>query len=256
MAKQDNSRKRGGKGDFDFKMDFDSTIEGLNVDLEGLGFDIDFDDEAEETRYLKPRINPSKSKFLTTDTAKKLAKQVLPDFGTRFDVVASGAFVFGEFLEELFYAHRIVAKRLTIATLSLNEDNIAQLVSLAYQGYIQKFDLIISHYFYANERHTLIPLLYKFLDHNDGFQLAVASTHAKVALFETVGGRKVIIHGSANLRANGNIEQFTIEENPELHDFYAGILDDIVRKYQTIDKAVRGKELWRTVEREEENHGK
>ncbi len=254
MAKREK-RDSEGKGRFDFKLDFDSTIEGLDVDLEGLGFDIDFDSEAEATRYLKPRINPSKSQFLTTDTAKALAQQVLPDFGTRFDVVASGAFVFGEFIEALFYAHSIVAKRLAIATLSLNEDNIAQLASLANQGYIQQLDLIISHYFYANERHSLVPLLYEFLDRNDGFQLAVAGSHAKVTMFETEGGRKVVIHGSANLRANGNIEQFTIEENPELYDFYAGILDSIIDKYQTIDKAVRGKELWRTVEREEADNG-
>lgn len=247
--------KRQGKDGMKLDFDFDRLIEGLDVDLEGLGFDLDLDGEAEASRYMKPRINPKKSKFLTSDTARNLAERVYPDFGERYDCLVSGAFVFGDFIEQLFSVHDIAAKRMTVSTLSLNEDNIASLANLAYAGRMERLDLIVSHYFYANERHGLIPLLYEFLDHNDGFQLAVASTHAKMVLFETAGGRKVVIHGSANLRANGNIEQITIEEHPELYDFYTEALDGVVEKYRTIDKAVRGRELWRAVEGKEASHG-
>ena len=38
----------------------------------------------------------------------------------------------------------------------------------------------------------------------------------------------MVIHGSANLRSSGNIEQFTIEENPELYDFYEDLFENII----------------------------
>lgn len=54
------------------------------------------------------------------------------------------------------------------------------------------------------------------------------------------------MHGSANLRSNGNIEQFTIEENAELYDFYDGIFSKIEEAYHTIKKPVR-KQLYNTI---------
>lgn len=77
----------------------------------------------------------------------------------------------------------------------------------------------------------------------------MAAIHTKTAQFETLGGRKIVIHGSANLRSSGNIEQFTIEENPAIYDFYDTVFDKILERYATIKKAVRGKELWREIER-------
>ena len=88
------------------------------------------------------------------------------------------------------------------------------------------------------------PLQYRKLDFGNKFQLSIASVHTKTAQFETLGGRKVVIHGSANLRSSGNIEQFTIEENPELYDFYDEHFTRIVDKYATIRKPIRGNSLW------------
>ncbi len=245
-------KRPAGADKLNINLGFDSLIEGLDVDLEGLGFDLDLDGEAEASRYMKPRINPKKSKFLTSDTARNLAERVYPDFGERYDCFVSGAFVFGDFIEALFYRFGIHAKRLIVATLSMSPENLASFVNLARNGMMERFDLIVSSYFYANERHEQIPLIYEFLDRNDAFQLAVAGTHCKTVQFETEGGRKIVLHGSANLRSNGNLEQFTIEENPDLYDFYAEVYDDIIAKYKTINKEVRGRELWRTVQREEE----
>lgn len=58
------------------------------------------------------------------------------------------------------------------------------------------------------------------------------------------GGRKILIHGSANLRSSGNIEQFTAEENPELYDFYDENFTKILDTYATIRKPIRHTRLW------------
>jgi hypothetical protein len=77
--------------------------------------------------------------------------------------------------------------------------------------------------------------------------MAVAFVHTKVIAFETKGGRKIVIHGSANLRSSGNVEAFTIEENPELFDFYVGIYDGILERYATVNKASTRRELWHEI---------
>lgn len=48
----------------------------------------------------------------------------------------------------------------------------------------------------------------------------------------------------ARTYSSGNIEQFTIEENPELYDFYDEHFSRIVEKYATIRKPIRGTSLW------------
>ena len=69
----------------------------------------------------------------------------------------------------------------------------------------------------------------------------------KTCLIETLGGKKVIIHGSANLRSSANIEQFTIEENPELYMFYCEIDNNILSTYSTINKEIRGEQLFSAI---------
>ena len=53
-----------------------------------------------------------------------------------------------------------------------------------------------------------------------------------------------MIHGSANLRSSGSIEQFTIEENRKLFDFYDEQMKKLIDKYATIRKPVRNRNAW------------
>lgn len=131
-----------------------------------------------------------------------------------------------------------------ISTLSLSQNNVDSLHTLMDKGYIEELNLIISVYFWGNERRSLVPYIYKQLDIGDRFQLAVAGVHTKTVHFETLGGRKIIMHGSANLRSSGNIEQFTMEENPELYDFYDDHFNRIIDKYATIRKPIRNSKAW------------
>lgn len=228
--------------------DFDFGNIGV-PDIDFSQFDILGEDDHEETRYMKPKAhNPHQSRYIIYDNAVKLAKELKLDFGERSDVIVGGNFIFGDFIEAYVTTHMAKCKKMTISTLSLSQNNVDSLQNLLELGYVDELDLIVSVYFWSNERHALIPYIYDKLDIDNKFQLAVADIHTKTAQFETLGGRKIVIHGSANLRSSGNIEQFTIEENPGIYDFYDGVFDDIIEKYATINKPIRRKALWQQLE--------
>lgn len=222
-------------------------IGGMELpDIDAAYFDIiDIGDSQEtESRYTKPKVYRTAPDFVMYDNAVKLAKDIKVDFGQRADALVSGNFIFGDFIEALLTEHDIKARAMTVSTLSLSQNNVDSLHNLITAGYIDELNLIVSAYFYANEIRSLIPYIYRKLDIDNRFQLAVAGIHTKTCQFTTAGGRKILIHGSANLRSSSNIEQFTIEENPELYDFYDGVFSKIVEKYATIRKPIRGNSLW------------
>lgn len=201
-------------------------------------------DETEETRYTLPKVVPMKEDFVLYDNAQKMARELRLGFGERFDAFVSGSFIFGDFIEAYLTTQNACAKKMTISTLSMSQNNVDSLHTLMEKGYIEELNLIISVYFWGNERSSLIPYIYKQLDIGDRFQLAVAGVHTKTVHFETLGGRKIIMHGSANLRSSGNIEQFTMEENQELYEFYDDHFNRIIDKYATIRKPIRNSKAW------------
>lgn len=223
-----------------------------------LGFEIpDFDPgaftiaamdlEEIEPRYTKPNLRVVRQSHIMYENAVKLAKELRVDFGHRSNALLAGSFIFGDFIEAFFTTHQIKTAELTISTLSISQDNVDSLANLLNWGYVDKLSIVISAYFYYNEIRQLIPYIYKTLDIDDRFQLAVAGIHTKTCQFETTGGRKIIIHGSANLRSSGNIEQMVIEENPEFFDFMKAEMDIILNRYETIKKPIRNSELWNRV---------
>jgi hypothetical protein len=223
---------------FDYK---DQCAVELDIDMssfDGLEF------SEEQTRYIKPKAMIYDPRLVKYENAKKLAKEHYLDFGQRIDCIVAGSFIFGDYLEAYLTEYNVLAKEMIITTLSMSQDNIDSLNALMEHKYIDKLSIIISDYFYSHERHRAIPYIYKMLDKDDRFQLSVAGIHTKTCQFLTEGGRKVVMHGSANLRPSQNLEQFTIEENPALYDFYYETFKKIEDKYHTINKAVRVKKLW------------
>ncbi|MCX6222467.1 MAG: hypothetical protein NTZ69_15960 [Bacteroidia bacterium] len=230
-----------------------NNIESEVLEFEMPDFDVDFDLDAfdirdtseDETRYTKPRIyRPAPQSNIKYDNAVILARDLRLEPGGRTNVIVSGSFIFGDFIEAYIVEHNIKIQKMTISTLSMSQENVDSLANLINGGFVEELNLIISHYFFSHERHALIPYIYQTLDIDNRFQLAVAGTHAKTVIFDTLGGKKIVIHGSANLRSSSNLEQFTIEDNPELFDFYDDYQERIIAKYQTINKPVRVKPLW------------
>jgi hypothetical protein len=201
------------------------------------------------SRYITPPpCHQIEESFLKYKYAADLAKDVVIDKGVRHFVIIDGTFVFGDFIEALIVEKNYLVKHMLISTLSMNQNNVDSLKNLIVGDYVQNLDLIVSDYFYSHERHELVPYLYEKLDIDDKFQLAVAGTHCKICAFETECGKKIVIHGSSNLRSSSNIEQFIIEESEAIYDFNKEIHDNIVEKYKTIKKSLRYKKLWAEVE--------
>lgn len=235
----------------DYNIDFDfggADFGELEFNLDDWDF-LDVEEEF-ETRYMRPRVYKRKASTLKARNAIKLADELQIDKGERIDCIVDGSFEFADFIARYIVnsaERNNHIKKLTISTLSMNEENIVSLAQILQMGLVDEMVLVISAYFYSHERHDKIPMIYNLLDRENKFQLAVASTHTKTAQWETHNGEKIIIHGSANLRSSSNIEQITIEENPDLYDFYDDAFGKIADKYGTIKKELRGRELWRTL---------
>lgn len=233
-------------------------IEELNFDLDipDMDFDISISDNGFDNRYMKSKVAKEiPAHKLKYSNALKLAKKIKIDKGIRYDVIVSGNFIFGDFIEAFITTNNAKCLQLTISTLSLDQNNVDSLVNLMKGNYVDQLNLIISDYFYAHERGSLIPYIYDNLDKEGRFQLASASSHTKITMFETLGGKKIVMHGSANLRSSSNIEQFTIEENPGLYDFHFEYHNRIIEKYMTINKEIkrnkslRGEALWKEIKK-------
>lgn len=238
-----------GKEDFSFDI---GTPDFGNLGYEDVDkslFNFDSGDFAFEDRYLKPKASGIlHSEQVLYDNAEKLASKIEIGEGERADVIVSGAFIFGDFIEAYITQRECHCLKMTISTLSLSQDNVDSLRNLLVGGYVDKLDMVVSAYFYSNEIRTLIPYMYRQLDIDDKFQLAVCGTHTKTTTFETEGGKHIVVHGSANLRSSANIEQFTIEDNKELYDFYENCFGKIVENYSTIQKPIRVSKLWKLLD--------
>jgi hypothetical protein len=221
-------------------IEFEFTEDFSDVELE---IDVEF-----ETRYIKPPKTKEIAEInLKYSDAQKLSRDFRLGECNRYFVIVNGSFYFGDFIEAFIVDRNLHVKELTISTLSMNENNVDSLANLIKGNYVDQLNLIVSDYFFAHERNNLIPYIYEKLDVNNSFQLAVAGTHCKTCILETHCGKFVVIHGSANLRSSGNIEQFVIESNKELYDFNHEYQKAIIDKYKTINKSIRSKTLWQTV---------
>ena len=236
-------------------MDFNFNIPELEIDLD-LSLNIG---NSLNNRYQKSKdVKELPQGMVKYSNAKKLAKDTNLFECSRYNCIISGNFIFGDYIEALLVEHNIKCSSMTISTLSMDQNNVDSLNNLLEGDYLEELNLIVSDYFYSHERGALIPYIYNSLDINNKFQLAVAGSHTKICLMQFEDGRKVVIHGSANLRSSSNIEQFVVEVNEELYDFWLEYHKDILKEYATINKdvkkqkSIRGKRLWQVVQQREE----
>lgn len=229
------------------------SAEGFELDMGDLSANFNLaanPDELEfDSRYIKPPYKPEiQEAMLVYKNAEKLAHDIKMTPGARYYIVVDGTFYFGDFIEALIVRNNWLIPEMTISTLSMNENNVDSLANLLKGDYVQKLNLVVSAYFYSHERAGMIPYIYDNLDIDNRFQLAAASSHCKLAMFETDSGLKITMHGSANLRSSSNIEQLMVEENPELYQFNKDIQDRIIETYKTINHQVRRNTLWQAVQ--------
>lgn len=200
-----------------------------------------------KSRYISPK-EPKEidERFLKYKNAEELVEYMDFKENKRYFVFVDGSFFFGDFIEAFIVKKNVHVKKMTISTLSLNQENIDSLANLINGGFVDELNLIVSHYFYAHNRDS-IKYIYDTLDIDGKFQLSVAGSHCKICCFETVNNRKFVVHGSANMRSSSNIEQIMFEENNDLYDFTDEVQSSIVDTYKTINKEVRYNKLWNAV---------
>jgi hypothetical protein len=244
--REDKEHMALGEGfNFDFKTDFD-----LNFNI-GLS-------NAVDTRYMKARkAKPIPTERIKYSNAKKLAEKIKIEDNVRWDVIVPGNFIFGDLIEAIIMENDAKITEMTVSTLSLDQNNVDSFKNLFVWNRLDKLNLIVSDWYYAHERKGLIPYIIDELDIDNKFQLAIAGIHSKIVLMETLGGKKIVMSGSANLRSSDNIEQFTIEENKELYDFHKEWNKTIIENFCIINKKHkrlenhRGKALWEILNRKQ-----
>lgn len=212
----------------------------------GEGEEEDMNDEEHECRYIRPVMRPIPRRAVKYDKAAAFARELgMLNEGERIDTIISGKFIMGDFIEAYFVEHDMHTERLLISTLSYNENNVDSLRNLLEGGYVDRLDMVVSAYFFAHERNTLIRYAYEQLDdESNRFQLAVCNAHSKTYQWITDEGQHIVCHGSANLRSGANFENMVFEENAQTFQFFADFYDDILRLYPTIQKGKKYTRTW------------
>ncbi len=152
----------------------------------------------------------------------------LPGRGEHTHCVVRGDFVLCDLIEAIVRA-RGGCRTVTVASLGLNEGNVATFCRLLDAGLIGHLDLVLSHYFGRVDSHThLARAQADLVQSGRACRLAIARSHAKVVLLDTLAGDCFCIEGSANLRASCNVEQFVITNDREVFAFHEAWLAELL----------------------------
>lgn len=180
---------------------------------------------------IKHKIKECKVKY---QNAIELIRELgdIPNENEAIYVWLQGNFVFGDFFVQYISENELDIKDLTIITLSIGYENIAALSALIENGWVERINFLVSGYFLRTEKikHTKsIQLLEKAVE-NPQFKVYSSNTHQKICLMELVDGRKLVFHGSANMKGSQNFEQLMFENNSYLYDFNYKYFQQLIQK--------------------------
>jgi hypothetical protein len=117
------------------------------------GFDLEHlpgRDGIETQVYRKPLLY--RPQGCAYDHAEDFAKEIVLDGEHETFAFVSGNFVFGDFVEALVAMGKLSVKRMSLMTLSLNDENIDSIRNIIEWEPVERFDLVLSDYWYAHER--------------------------------------------------------------------------------------------------------
>lgn len=188
-----------------------------------------------ESRFLK-RVRHAETlretrvarRFVKPENARAVLPH-LPGPGEQTHCVVRGDFVLCDLIEAIV-RDRGGCGTLTVASLGLNEGNVAAFCGLLDAGLIEHLDLVLSHYFgRVDSKTSFARAQTDLLRSGRACRMAVARSHAKVVLLPTAAGEWLCIEGSANLRASCNVEQFVITNDREVFAFHLDWLGELLR---------------------------
>ncbi len=154
---------------------------------------------------------------------------VLPAEGESLHAVMAGRYDLMHLLAALIDRIGIIDQA-RIATLSYNGRNLAEMLALIDGGKVKTLTLLCSAFFRDHNKELWEETLSEFRDR--GQRAAAARSHAKIVTMAVAGGARYALEGSANLRSNGNREQFALFRDAALHDFHATWIDQLVSKHE------------------------
>jgi hypothetical protein len=123
-----------------------------------------------------------------------------------------------------------LARGVRIATLSYNGRNLQEMLGILDAPDPPRLTLLCSAFFRDHNKELWEETLEAF--RGRGQRCAAARTHAKVITLDLAAGIKLSLEGSANLRSNGNREQFVLVNDAGLHDWHAAWIDDLVAQHE------------------------
>lgn len=235
-------------------------LPSVDLELSDLGFDSDLHDFVSDVDVYEQRVYNreivKRPQTVCYEYAMDFANQVVLDDKTETFAFVSGNFVFGDFVEALVDTRRLSVKRMSLMTLSLNDENIDSIRNTIEWENVERLDLVVSDYWFTHERFKggLVDYLFNEL-RVPGMELnvAFAAVHCKTWCIETRNGHYLTIQGSANLRSSRNIEQVHISPSRDLFNFVDGFTQECINAYETVNhgnsriKGVRSGQLWQAV---------
>jgi hypothetical protein len=160
--------------------------------------------------------------------AKKITEQI-PKPGEAVHAIMTGRYDLMHVVIAILAQSGQPCKNLRLATLGYNRRNLVELCRLIDTGATKKLALICSKFFQENSKELYQATQAEFRAR--GARVAAPRSHCKVICFD-FGKTALLLEGSANLRTNGNWEQFALIHDRKLHDWHAKWIDDLLAKHE------------------------
>jgi hypothetical protein len=155
----------------------------------------------------------------------------LPGPGESLHALMTGLYDFLTLVGHVITTRAFPCAELRIATLAFSSRNTAELVQLLDAGAVRRVSLLASDFFAKHNKAEWTEAARELQAH--GMPIAAPRSHAKVTCLHFADGLKLVFEGSANLRTNGNREQFALFNDPDLHDWHATWIDEALRVWQS-----------------------
>ena len=169
------------------------------------------------------RVN--KRRFASLQAAEQ-AIDVLPAEGESLHGIMTGFYDLMHLLIVLLQKFASPCLVMRIATLSLSKRNVQEMAALLDSKQAVTIDLLTSDFFRKHDKEIFAELVTEF--RNRGQRVAASRSHCKVVTIALEDGRRYVWEGSANLRTNRNLEQFSFTQSPELHGFFDAWINEMV----------------------------
>lgn len=148
----------------------------------------------------------------------------LPDRGEGLVMIMTGTFHGWDLVAAVLrLAGGAEIEHLRVATLGFNRAQTLDLGELIDAGRIRRLTMVVSEMFREKNRSE-----FKLLDEEmtrRGQVVRCDRNHAKLLCFELNDGRRLVSHGSLNLRRCKSYEQVVMSHDEKLHDFFAAFID-------------------------------